>query len=464
MKITSAYSALLPILLALFPVLCPTASASADEPPLALGDAMPIPDSMEGDPSFPEVAMAAAGGFVAVWQSLDRDGDGFGVFFQVYDRAGERVGTASQAPVSASGHQASPAVSVADGGSFAVAWEGPLGDTGATVYFRRFAADGTAETGDIPAPENPVDEAAPSLALADDGSLLLVWQGADGDGDGIWARLFGQDGLPLTADLRLNADPAGWQQNPQARAVDDGGGFVVVWEGPDGSGSGIHLRRVSAAGGLVGAEVAVNLQSAGQQRNPSLAVPGLDRDPGGENFFVVAWQSQSGAGTRIFARPFGIDGEPLSEERPVSPDDGVERSHPAVAIDCGGDDDGIDFVITWTQAPVEGLSGLPSESPVLLRGRRMGISDLTGADASSPPASAFTINEPGSTPASSTVAAQDDGDFVVLWQIAGEDDPARGVYGRRFAGQPIFVDGFESGDTSRWGVGGPDPNEPPPTL
>lgn len=437
--------------------------ALADEPPLALGNDILVPDVVEGDQSAPEVASAADGRFVAVWQSLGEDGDGFGVLYQVYDAAGAEVGAAKLAATAGEGNQTEPAVAVGDAGSFAIAWQGPSAEAGSTVYFRVFAPDGTPVTGQIVAPQDSGAETLPSVAFSEAGHLLVAWQHDDSDGRGIWGRLFAHDGTPIGGNFQLSLTSAGHQRNPQVRASDEKGGYMVAWEGPDADGSGIFVRELDAGGIPAGVETRVNQEVAGNQRNPSLALSGIDADVLDENVFVVAWQSADGSGPGIYARLYEDDGGPLSGEVPISENNGREQRNPSVTLDNGGDGNGIDFVVTWTEVPVAGLIGGPTEPLLSVRGRRLDRQALLGGAFAGGPNASFTVTAPGIVTTRSVVAAEDDGDFVVLWQSADQDGSGQGIFGKRFAGQPVFVDGFESGDTSRWGSqNGPDPNEPFP--
>jgi len=50
------------------------------------------------------------------------------------------------------------------------------------------------------------------------------------------------------------------------------------------------------------------------------------------------------------------------------------------------------------------------------------------------------------------VAADEQGDFVVVWDSAYSDgdDPSNSIQGQRFASRPVMVNSFESGDLSAW--------------
>lgn len=422
----------------------PVPALFADEPPLPLSGEILVPDTTAGDQAAPEVASNEDGDFVAVWQSFGEDGDGFGVYAQLFSEEGAEVGTPFPVNTTVTGDQNQPAVSADDSGNFAVAWQSP--DAGATgIVFRYFEETGVPDTAEIPVNTTTAGaQSSPSLALAENDHVLVVWQGPDAGGTGIYGRLFDNAGVALSAEFLINTTTAGNQERPQVRPFDEDNGFFVVWEGPDANGFGIYLQRISSAGALVGGETLVNTTTAGNQRNAAVAISGIDLDGLDQNRFVVVWQSPDSAGNGIFARLYDDDGSPLGGEFLVNDDDASNQTDASVAVDNGGDNDGINFVVSFTEAPILGRG-----APIFIRGRRLG--------GSGPPVRAiatdeFPVSVLGSTTAASTVAVEDNGDFVVLWQSDSQDGSGQGVYGRRFAGQPIFVDGFESGNTLEWSL------------
>jgi hypothetical protein len=77
-------------------------------------------------------------------------------------------------------------------------------------------------------------------------------------------------------------------------ASDDAGNFAAVWGGDDGDGGGIYARLYDAAGHAASAEFLVNETTLGQQQIPSIAMAGDGR-------FVVTWDSGTTAMARLFA-------------------------------------------------------------------------------------------------------------------------------------------------------------------
>ncbi len=152
------------------------------------------------------------------------------------------------------------------------------------------------------------------------------------------------------------------QQKWSDVAIDPDGDFVVTWssygqeDGGDlGAGYGVYARQFDSFAQPRGDEFPVNVTTGGHQQFAAVAMD----EAGG---FVIVWTSdQNGVGDDIFARLYEPDGKPkvgpLSGEYPVngySPGDytaGNQR-YPDVAITPSGDS----FVVVWTSANQDGSS------------------------------------------------------------------------------------------------------------
>ena len=130
---------------------------------------------------------------------------------------------------------------------------------------------------------------SPSVAMAADGSFLVVWESftQDGDQSGVAGRLFDASGAPLGTDFLLNTYTTGSQLEPSSAALEDGG-FAVAWESAaqDGDGYGVVARTLDAGGAPTSAEIAVNSYTTADQRAVRVAARG-----GGD--FVVAWSGNA---------------------------------------------------------------------------------------------------------------------------------------------------------------------------
>ena len=135
----------------------------------------------------------------------------------------------------------------------------------------------------------------PVVGRASSGEFVVVWQSANQDGQfyGIFAQRFDSAGAKIGVELQLNTYTTGTQSQPSV-AMNDGGGFVVVWRSgsnQDGSDYGVFGRRFASSGAAQGVEFQVNETTTGPQVFPAVAI-----DDQGD--FVVVWQTSDGVWRR----------------------------------------------------------------------------------------------------------------------------------------------------------------------
>ena len=277
------------------------------------------------------------------------------------------------------------------------------------------------------------DQAYASISTAADGCFIVAWESFEQDGSqlGVFARVYGPDGLPNTAEIPVNTTTAGAQQRPAIACRPDCD-FVVVWQGEgDGSSDGIFGQRFSEFGNPLGVEFAVNEFTTSTQSFPAAAI-----DAAGA--FVVVWQSfsEDGSGFSVVGRRFAANGTPLAGDFVVNTTTSGNQTAPVVATTGDGA-----FVVAW-QTPDDGdFEGI--------RARRY---DASGNPVSSEiPVNAFTTG-PQIRP---SVAIDESGAFVVSWESVGQDGEGSGVFARRFdsLGLPLTgelaVNTHTSSDQSR---------------
>lgn len=125
------------------------------------------------------ISALAGGGFVVTWTGVD--GSGSGVFAQVFDVDGAKVG--GEIPVNdaeASDQLNSKVERLGDGG-FVIVWQSDDGSGRFDLHGLRFDADGAKLGGEfVVAGAAGASAEWPSFALRGDGALALVWHGAGG--------------------------------------------------------------------------------------------------------------------------------------------------------------------------------------------------------------------------------------------------------------------------------------------
>lgn len=229
---------------------------------------------------------------------------------------------------------------------------------------------------------------------------------------------------PNGPQLQVNTYTTGSQGSP-AVAIDGAGAALVVWQSmgsfeTDNSGYSVQARLFDALGRPLGVEFQVNAYTTGTQWSP--AVAGFD---GGG--FVVAWQSPSDGDPDfgIRGRRYDAAGTPLGPEFQVNSETADPQWNPRVATDGQGG-----FVVTWFN-----WVGWPDND---IRARRF--------DASGVPVGPDIVGS--RLGAGSGVAADAQGNFVVVWQDYTND----ALSGQRFDADGVAL-GSEltiSADANAW--------------
>lgn len=147
----------------------------------------------------PAVAMDSDGDFVIAWESsyfgqAMQDGSGSAIAARRYNRFGAAQGNEFVANELSTGSQLVPAVAMAAGGDFVIAWT----ETG-SVEFRRFTANGAAETGDLLAATDIASPNHTALAFGTDGYITL---GFDANGH-YYVRVVDGDGVPVGDKVKV---------------------------------------------------------------------------------------------------------------------------------------------------------------------------------------------------------------------------------------------------------------------
>ena len=263
----------------------------------------------------------------------------------------------------------------------------------------------------------------PAVASDASGNTVVVWEGADGDEEGVKSVLFDAQGQVLRPEFQVNVTTAGSQAEPDVVYLSTGE-FVVVWQSDDRAAARIQGRVLSAAGDFLASEFQINEDATSASRLPAVGADQLGN-------FVVAWTGAVDSAYAHFARPFAGASMPIGFELQFGPVSSLTA--PAIAVEPTGD-----HLVVWEDNFAD------------VRGR---VFDL----ASMPIGFEFQVNATATGAQSEPAAAiNGDGTVTVVWQSADQDSSGSGIFGRRvqtFSSMPI---GFEfqvnaatQGDQSR---------------
>jgi hypothetical protein len=369
------------------------------------------------------VAVDPAGDFVVAWASAGQDGTGSGIYAQRFDAAGNKLGSELQVNSTFLGDQVEAAVVKGADGSFVVSWSGPILDIlgitilGEGIYFQRFDASGNPVGGEQQVALALLEDfSQPSIAMNTAGDFKISWTRAfgDGSGDGVFARQFHANGSPDGGVFQVNVTSAG-DQNDSTVAYDGTGNLIVTWTsaGQDGSGTGVYGRRFDSGGSALGGEFQIHTTTAGNQSEASVAA-----DSAGD--FVVSWtsQGQDGSGLGIYAQRFNAAGARVGSEFLVNATTAGDQHESRTAMDAAGN-----FTIAWTGA------GQDSGATDGIYFRQY---DSSGTAISPETLVNRTIAGNQSDP---SLAINDSGAMVVAWSGNGPGD-ADGVLFQRYVDGP----------------------------
>ncbi len=382
--------------------------------PLHAADVAPfqVNSTTEGTQSRPAVASAANGTYTVVWQG---PADGSDIFARRFDVNGDALVDEFRVNDSTTtGDQRNPAVAVAGTGSSVIVWEGPDAN-GTGIFGQRYAADGSAAGSEFAINTTTANiQNTPAVAMDDDGDFVVVWTSFDQDGErgGIYAQRFDAAGVAQGSEFRVNTTTAGGQLNP-AVAMDSDGDFVIAWtsSGQDGSGYGVYAQRYNAAGAAQGSEFLVPQTTAGSQTNASVA---LDED----GDFLIAWDTagQDSSANAIYARRFNADGTPRTPEFQVNTTENGDERDPSVALRPNGE-----AFIAW--------QGNPARNGVFAQRISPGNRNFGGEQ---------VVIASGATSTDRVAAALgDDGAAVVVWAGSLTGGDSNGIIARQYAPVPI---------------------------
>ncbi|MEQ9438191.1 MAG: cadherin-like domain-containing protein [Cyclobacteriaceae bacterium] len=287
------------------------------------------------------VAQNASGAFVVVWQEQTD-----GVFAQRYNAGASPVGNVLRVDNQNNNNQQLPDVAMADNGDFVVVWQGTgnAGGSGVDVIGRLYAADGTPGSEFIVNTVTAGDQSAASVAMNAAGAFIIAWEGSGGaDPNGIYVRQFAADGTPTSSQFPVNTTIANAQVGPST-GIADNGNFVVSWQSTNqvdiASEGDIYFQRFNSAGTAVGGETLVNTVTAGDQIAADVAMNG-----GGA--FVIVWQGPNAAdlpnADEIYGQRYNANGTVNGVEFAVNTSTNNNQFTPSVAMA----DDGT-FVVAFT--------------------------------------------------------------------------------------------------------------------
>jgi|GEM_PF-1111909 len=311
----------------------------------ALGAELQVNSQTLGDQDEQEVASLANGGFVAVWNSGSQDGSGYSVHAQVYDSDGAPVGGEFRVNTSTPSNQYEPAVVGLSDGSFIVAYRSDYTNAAASYVYdvlaKHYSATGTLLNDEFTLNTTTAGtQFEPRLAALSGGQFVALYgdaSGNDGNGYGMFSRVFNSNGSQAVAEQLVNTTTSSNQYNGDVAALTAGGYVAVWWSGADDQ---IYGQRFDAAGAKSGGEFRISSIET-VPYNDYARVTALDN--GG---FVVVWDASGGPGGSaqdVFVQQYDASGNKVDGPTLVNSTIASTQYYPDIAGLTNGN-----FVVTWS--------------------------------------------------------------------------------------------------------------------
>ena len=309
---------------------------------VSLGEEFRVNTTIARQQGNPDIAMATNGNFVIIWEGEGNDpakGAGAdrdrGIFAQLYDSAGNRLGSEFQVNTTIEALQSDAMVAMDGNGNFVAVWGSrSQNNRNYNIYTQRYNAQGVAQGGEsLVATVEASTDAKIDVAMDASGNYVVVWNTEAGSqsNHNIFAQRFDSAGNPREGAFLVDSIVNSASQVPMVD-MDAAGNFVVAWYGGNAS---IFAQRYANTGSPLSDKLAVTTSGI----NPNVAL-GEDGD------FVVTWSRNSGQLARRFDRTnitqaeFDVDGDTF-EALPSDP--------AAIAMDSTDN-----YILAWTGESTSG--------------------------------------------------------------------------------------------------------------
>jgi len=265
----------------------------------------------------PVICSLSDSGFVICWESMFQDGDEWGIFGQIFDKYRNKIGEEFQVNTSNPYEQNEPTISVLSDGGFVICWEsaGQDGD-GRGIFGQIFEANGM-KRGEEFQVNTYSDQwqVNPSVIGLSTGGFVVCWMGEDDTYDwGIYGQIFDHSGTKIGTELHIETNTWAMQRDAKVTGLSDGG-FVVCWVTYHTSSDGdISARIYNNNGSPRTDEFLVNAQTDGAQHSPAICRLAEDR-------FAIFWETQY---TSIIGKIYKADGSVYKSDFPAIKTDGRE--------------------------------------------------------------------------------------------------------------------------------------------
>lgn len=398
---------------------------------LRVGNETRINTTTTGTQDFQMLLPLSDGRYAVVWSGNGTQTgqvDNAGVFQQLFDAQGNRIGGEIRVNSTTEGSQGQAFWALPlTGGRWAPLWVSP---SGKDIHMQIFDSSGQigSETSVNTTPEGINLLSVRNRVLAD-GSHALVWLGTgsqpgqeDADG-GVFLQHIGANGVKIGSEIRVNTTLTGNPNSMFATAHADG--FVVVWAGAGAQtgqedSAGIFMQRFDHNLNRLGSETRVNADIAARSEH----TPFVRALPDG-GWVVTYLTGSTTTGLVVWQQAFDNAGLPRGGEVQLSALTGPGFS---ANIDVLPLEDG-----RWATFWQEGASAATRDI----------YCQVFNADGTAAGAKTLATQSTADLQLRLFRQPHSDGGFVMLWEgrgtQAGQQDADRGIFLQRFDANGIKV-------------------------
>ncbi|MDH6266885.1 methionine-rich copper-binding protein CopC [Rhizobium sp. SG_E_25_P2] len=320
------------------------------------------------------ISVLADGSYVIAWASLSQDGDdGAGIYQQLYNADGSKIGVETAVNTTTAGNQAAPNIAMLANGGYVVSWTQVNGDmTSGVVYSQMFDDTGAkigSEHSHAVSGKGAVDSQVTGLA---DGGYVVTWANQQSSGSiatGVFAQAYNADGTERGPEITVSSNLGGARNDWSVMQPDvlglPNGDFIIVWTQSDSSGRGVFGQVYNADGTVDGSSFSITADATSDQMEPQITAT--------DDGFMVVWREfGSESTTDVYSRRFyavyeSDNAAPTGSDSVISVlEDG---SHAFSEEDFGfNDDDGDSLASVMIEA-------LPEHGSLTLNGEAVGEGD-----------------------------------------------------------------------------------------
>jgi len=228
---------------------------------------------LPGSQTKPKVCMRENNEFIVVWESWFQDGSDRGVYAQLFDSLGSKLGDEFLVNTSTEYSQSRPSVRFFKNGNFIVVWESwnEL-DLGYDLYAKIFDS-----SGDVLQDEFRVNTYTDNyqwfgeVSVSDDNTFDITWCSWEQDGfdGGIYLKSFDNSFQAMGDEILVNSSTEYYQWLPKIKKLGDNK-KVILWSSwnIDGSREGIYYKALSKNNKEIVLETKINEYTESYQWEP----------------------------------------------------------------------------------------------------------------------------------------------------------------------------------------------------